>query len=141
MNEIIICTACAREFEIISLDEWQADSVAECAYCGHPHSKQIAAQQLKKSEKRPQQEDEMNSFEQEIQKINDDIDASDARIGNIETRRVFENPVELEIWALKRCEIKATLLLAEQMRRIAQVLENHDGTNGFDVSNIDRIAY
>lgn len=45
MSEQIICTACARTFEVIPLDEWRADSVAECAYCGHPHSKQVAAQQ------------------------------------------------------------------------------------------------
>jgi len=59
----------------------------------------------------------------------------DEQIGNASTHG------ELAALEIARAGVRATLLLAAQMKRIADVLEENNGSDGLLVSTIDRLAF
>jgi len=63
----------------------------------------------------------MDEFEKKITEIKEELQASGARIGFLEDKSKITGEA-LEMWVLKQTEVEALLLLAEQAKRIADVI-------------------
>ncbi len=58
-----------------------------------------------------------------LQELKNDLLDSEERVGMLEMRASFDDPVEVEQMVLSQMQIKAILLIAEQLERIADTLE------------------
>jgi len=87
-------------------------------------------------------EDKKPTFDDRVQEIeaiviNSDSHIrinSDSHISYAEDHDRLETAIPLEMWVMKIAEIKTNLLIAEQLRRIADVLVDFEGRESLSVS-------
>lgn len=79
-------------------------------------------------------EDKKPTFDDRVQEIEAIVINSDSHISYAEDHDRLETAIPLEMWVMKIAAIKTNLLIAEQLRRIADVLVDFEGRESLSVS-------
>ena len=84
-------------------------------------------------ERKNEMNEEISGFKKKVHEIEAALNGSDSRVGWLEDHGKMSG-AELERWAIEKAQVYALLLLAEQVKRIADMLDEINDRGSLDQS-------